>query len=223
MSLFLNYCLAMVLGKNFTRVNSASNYQPLPWIGLNNARRAKGTIDRWESMKNVLEPNSSVLDIGCDVGYFVFKAAEKGCLAWGMDDNLYSNLIANYAKHKIGLLNSQFFLQRIDINNINLLPEFDYIILLSVFHHWSKEYGFEKAKGMLSILIRKSKKGLFFEMGQSEMSSEYNIPKVDGDFETWLKNFLGSISNKKITSLGKFQTFVDKGKKRAERSMIFIS
>jgi len=222
LTLALNYYLARFLGRNLSRVNSSSNYQPLPWIGINNSRRTQGTIERWDKMDQYLISNSSVLDIGCDVGYFVFKSAEKGCLAWGVDDNIFSNLIANYAKNKIKLSNSQFFLQRIDDKNVNLLPRFDYIIFLSVFHHWCKEYGFDGASKMLSDLIKKTNKGLFFEMGQSEMGDKYNIPKIQGDFENWLKKFLEDVSGKNVKCLGKFHAFVDKGKKEAERSLFLI-
>ncbi|RLB77186.1 MAG: hypothetical protein DRH24_16655 [Deltaproteobacteria bacterium] len=222
-SLSINFYFARFLGKTLSRVNKSSNYQPLPWIGLHNSRRSKGTVQRWKAMEKVMKLNGSVLDIGCDVGYFVFKSAERGALAWGVDENIYAIHTANYAKNKIKSENSQFFLQRIDDKNINLLPEFDYIIFLSVFHHWCRVYGFIKAKEMLTRLVKKAKKGLFFEMGQSEMASKYNIPNVEGDFEDWLKNLLEEVSERDVQSLGMFDVFVDKGRIPAKRSMFIIN
>lgn len=222
-SLWLGYYLSRLMGKNFARVNKVSNYQPLPWIGLKNSRRTQGTIDRWKKIDEKLTAGTSVLDIGCDVGYFVFKAAEKGCLAWGVDNNIYAIITANYAKEKIRSSNSQFFLQQIDESNIDLLPEFDYIIFVSVFHHWCLLYGFDKAKLMLAKLLKKAKRGLFFEMGQEEMASKYNIPAVDGDFKDWLKNFLEQVSGREAQILGEFDVFVDGGRKSAKRAMFLIS
>lgn len=223
LSLRIDYYLARILGRNFWRVNKSSNYQPLPWIGLKNSRRTQGTIDRWKEMEPFIETNSSVLDIGCDVGYFVFKCAQKGCLAWGVDNNMFAIITADYAKNKTGLANAHFFLDEIGENNITKLPEFDYIIYLSVFHHWCRYFGFEKSKAMLGDLFKKTKKGLFFEMGQEEMDPKFNVPKIEGDFKQWMENFLKETSGRKVKCLGDFEVFVNRGSKKARRFMFLIT
>ena len=123
----------VTFGKRRDRVNSCVNYQPLPWIGLNQSRRTQGTLERWELMKPFIRTPGSLLDIGCSVGYFVFKAAEMGCLAWGVDSDLESHVLSNYAKKKANFDNVQFFKGVISTNDVETLPRFDYILYLSVF------------------------------------------------------------------------------------------
>ena len=53
-----------------------------------------------EGMDKYIEKGSSLLDIGANVGYFVFKAAEKNCFAWGIDSSIECNLFANYTREK---------------------------------------------------------------------------------------------------------------------------
>ncbi len=219
---FLIYKFIMLFGKKWHRTIKNYNYQPLPWIGLTTSRRTDGTVNRWKQMQCYIKGSSSVLDIGCNVGYFVFKAEEKGCFSCGIDSSLRSNLISNYVKMKARFINAYFLLGRIDVDNIDFIPKYDYIIFLSVFHHWCAEYGLVESKKALSKLIQKSNKGFFFEMGQEEMDKQYNIPSMDNESKQWIQNLLQDISSRTVKWIGQSNVFVDKGRKEAVRHLFFV-
>src|SRR5690606_24552933 len=118
----------------------------------------------------------SLADIGGNVGFFVFKAAEKGCSAWCIEGDLPSVMMGEYVRQRSSLVDAHFIRWFIDKDNIHRLPSFDYVLLLSVFHHWCAAWGYDAAKEMLRVLVSKTKKRLFFEMGHAEMPAKYNIP-----------------------------------------------
>jgi len=222
-SLYVGYFSAKSFGRVRHREIDCVNYQPLPWIGMLESRRTKGTIERWNAVDAHIKPNSSVLDIGANVGYFVFKAAEKNCMAWGIDSSLPCFLISNYVRYRSGLHNAHFFMDEVNLENVDALPTFDHILFLSVFHHWSAEYGFEPAKSALGRLIDKSRYSFIFEMGQSEMDPKYNIPSMGNDELLWIQELLIKVGKKPVSHLGEFEVFVDKGKTRSSRHLFCVS
>jgi hypothetical protein len=64
-------------------------YQPLPWLGLPNARRrGTGTVQRWRAIEKAIAryPCSSAIDLGCDVGLFSFSMASLGIPVLAVDN-----------------------------------------------------------------------------------------------------------------------------------------
>jgi hypothetical protein len=59
-----------------------------------------------------------------------------------------------------------------------LLPHTDVVLLLSVWHHWVKVYGFESATQILSGLWERCNKVLFFETGENEMPADFGLPSM---------------------------------------------
>ena len=68
-----------------------SLYQPLPWIGINEGRRARGSMDRMVAIKKMLLqaniPAGVALDIGCNCGYFSLSLAAIGYFVYGVDSD----------------------------------------------------------------------------------------------------------------------------------------
>lgn len=223
--LITGYFAAQLLSKKLHRKNSSVNYQPLPWIGVYESRRSEGTTQRWKAIEPHLETGHSLLDIGGNVGYFVFKAAEKKLFSLSIDNDLPSYLIANYVKNKADLQNANFILGTVDEHNIKSLPVFDIVLHFSVFHHWCANWGFEKASLVLQeLLVDKTKKKMFFEMGQAEMSDRYNVPDMGNDHKKWITNFLAKLSpESEIVHLGESEVFVDAGRKKAMRHLFMIN
>lgn len=215
--------LVLRFGKRPDRLNASANYQPLPWINLEESRRTEGTYERWEQMRPYILNRGSLLDIGCSVGFFVFKAVEQGMIAWGIDGDLESHLISLYARKKSGLLNAQFQLGLITPDNVESLPTFNTIIFLSVFHHWCRAHGLETSRNALETLISRSNRSFFFEMGQDEMDSKYNLPDMQGKPKAWLHDLLRDCSaGRDVSCLGQSDVLVNKGRDNARRYLFMV-
>ena len=63
------------------------DYQPLPWIGINKASRSAGTKSRWDRIAPILHDFQvhTLLDIGCNVGWFSINAAKMGIAVVGLE------------------------------------------------------------------------------------------------------------------------------------------
>jgi hypothetical protein len=200
-------------------------YQPLPWVGLNKARRAEGTKARWHAIESVVRDQafSSAMDIGCDVGYFCFSLASAGVPTLGVDIDDRDLRIAFYVKRKVAISNVAFLRLRVDTDTVVLLPNADLVLLLSVWHHWVREHGLEHASRILNSVWTKCGKVMIFETGESEMSDKFALPRMEPSPEVWLRNYLSDIcSGSQVVQLGKFKAF-DEQQKVAYRSLFKVS
>ena len=153
----------------------------------------------------------SVLDIGCNEGYFTFKMAERGgvCIGidWGADQ---INNAKDLAKHH-NVPNALF--ARMDINEqtISGLPGVDLVICMSIFHHWARKDGEAAARSILQKLCAKATCYLVFETGQpDEKKADWadRVSFMGGDHEEYVKSMLQEFGFKSVTSLGLFGTTV---------------
>jgi len=190
------------------------SYQPLPWINLNRVKRGQGTKSRFEAIEASLAglSISSGMDIGCHVGYFCFAMAQKGIPMLGIDVDPRSIRIAQYVANKIGIQNIVFCPMAVSTATMCLLPKVDIVLLLSVWHHWVREHGFETAGQMLSAVWERSGKVLFFESGETEMTPEFGLSAMGNSPKEWLTNYLGnSCADSEIIHLGQFKAFAPSG------------
>ena len=168
-------------------------YQPLTQLGFNiDQARTKRTLKRWDGIKNSIsrEP-MSVLDIGCNIGFYSIKLAELGHFVTGIDTRIYT-LFAFYAQQALGIKKLSFHDLVLTPKNIKILPSYDCILLLSVFHHWCVSFGKEQAIQMLDIVYKRTKKILFFETAQPDSASDkYRdvLPEMGRKPEEWLRKF----------------------------------
>jgi SAM-dependent methyltransferase len=190
------------------------DYQPLPWIGINKGQRGEGTIERWKAIEASLSGLSirSGMDIGCNLGYFCFALAQKGVPMLGVDlDSRYIR-IAQYTSDKMGLSTVGLFQMVINNETMQLLPKVDLVLLLSVWHHWVRSYGFDEAGHLLSALWEKCERVLFFETGEIEMSADFGLPAMGDSPQKWLEDYLKNIcAGAEIQHLGKFKAFAPLG------------
>ena len=170
------------------------------------------TYDRFSAIKKEL-PNSpiSVIDIGCNDGFFVFKFAEQGGFCLGLDQDRNTVMIAQ-ARAAINKLNNALFSNiSINENNINSLPKVDVIVFLSVFHHWVRHLGLSKANELLEKLAMKADKKLIFETGQSDEKEARwvdSLAFMGDDPDSWIQEKLKSLGFSEIKNVGKFSTTV---------------
>lgn len=189
------------------------HYQPLPWLGLNTAKRGEGTEARWQAIEQSLDDSiKTALDIGCNVGYFCFSLAFKRIPTLGieMDDRLLR--IARYAARKLQVPSVGFCNLLVDRNTVALLPQADLVLLLSVWHHWVRAYGLEDASQMLAVVWKRTKRMLFFETGEAEMPSEFGLSALKPSAREWLENYLcTTCPDATVTWVGSFKAFAPKG------------
>ena len=79
--------------------------------------------------------DKSFLDIGSNLGYFCLELAKHGAKTFGIETDLHRVEVARCIAKKLDLTDIMFFnddaMEFVEITPV----EFDYIILLNVFHH----------------------------------------------------------------------------------------
>jgi len=104
------------------------NYQDIECI--NHIGYAKSYLS-WENFFNLITwKNKTVVDIGCNTGYFTFKAEKEGAQAIGLDKNNQFLIIANLIKE---VTNSKVTFKT--WTDDQPLPKSDILLCLNVLHH----------------------------------------------------------------------------------------
>jgi SAM-dependent methyltransferase len=205
------------------RVNTfpIPDYHPIPWLGMNKARRGEGTNTRFNEMLKVVKElgAQSCVDIGCNNGYFAISLADEGLVVVGIEaDERYSQIMRHTVrraqKKGVGILSMQ-----LNLETVRLLPSSDCTLFLSVWHHIVKYEGFDKATDLLTQIWGRVGKVLFFETGESEMPISYNLPDMRPDSHKWIENYLTStLSDSVVHHLGQHWAFAPDGT-RAQRNL----
>lgn len=186
------------------------SYQPLPALNKEDAKRSDGTVQRWNVIEGKIREAaiSSALDIGCQVGYFGFSLASKGITTLGVDRDERALRIAQYAARKTRTDAVAFLNMGVTPKTVVLLPEVDLVLVLSIWHHWVRAYGFESATAMLKRLWEQCRVTMFFETGESEMPAEYDLPAMVPTPREWISSYLGdTCAGAEVTHLGQFKAF----------------
>lgn len=149
---------------------------------------------RWDLIQDCVEPNdSNILDIGCAEGVLTSRFADAGLFAIGIDKSI---MRLSSAQRKNRLNEGVGFMQyEINPDTIQQLPEFDIVLLLTVYHHWCRDYGFgwDAAEEMLQTLVDKSGK-LVFECPEKPIQKpEFDTDRpVRDQYEAYFDDILGN-------------------------------
>ena len=202
------------------KADNFAHYQPLPWIGKRSFKRDESTFERWEAIKKEIDiKNGSALDIGSNLGFFALRLSEMGFYSIGIDMKHGFKVISEYAQKKAGIGNAAFSTMALTPDNISSLPVVDITLFLSVWHHWIKHYGYEKAKIMFEVLWRKTNHVMFVESGEDSEIKRLNIKEEPS---VWIRKELESIcSGGSIKILGTFDKGAHK-KKRDNRTLFAV-
>jgi hypothetical protein len=195
------------------------NSQKIPLILPTTKRRScKNRIIQIRKFLKVSKQNGgSYLDIGSQIGYFVFKMAEMGYYSIGIEQNSnsvhYARTLANYLK----MDNVSFSQLELNPTTVKSLPKFDVISILNVYHHLLHFQGRKNADSIMKTLASKTNKVLFFESGQPEEKGLYwsdGVKKVSGDnYDKWAVLFLKSLGFKKVIKIGNNSTHLNKARR----------
>jgi hypothetical protein len=182
-----------------------STYHDLPWVGVRGGRRAESTKTRWESIAPLVEAHGvrSVVDIGSSAGWFGFKLAERGVRTIAVERSSRGLRLGLYTRKKSRLDDVSFLAMDVTPSTVEQLPAADCVLLLSVWHHFVREWGVEAATGMLEEIWWKTGSLLFFETGEDEMPASWGLPAMLPDARSWLTDFLGEVcAGSSIVHLG---------------------
>lgn len=124
-------------------------------------RKRTDSPARWEMIAARLDAeDGSALDIGCASGYFAAQLADEGMVSIGIEPR--RERIRNAHECWGDTEGLGFLMYFVDPETIHRLPQFDVVLLLTVYHHWCDSFGHEAAEEMLRELARTSRK-IFFE------------------------------------------------------------
>jgi len=205
---FLEYLVFRLDTTKFIFDKPKFDYQPIPWLGMNEAAiRGETTKERWNKIQQHLNNQKSLKDVGCCVGYFCISASEKfGMNTIGVESNERFLRIARHAVPKKYLNNCNFINLEINEHNVALLPKTDVTLCLSIWHHWVYHYGLEAATKILTTLWQNTNDILFFESGEEEIMEEFNLPVAPSmSVKEWLLDYLnGLCDDGKVEIIGEF-------------------
>lgn len=212
-----------LLRMSLRRLRYAVLYQPMPWIGVHDSKRAEGTVERMRAIENHVaaqgRPAAFVTDIGCNVGYFSLSFCAMGAAVFAIESDSRSLAIASAVK-ELHIPSGHLFPMNLllDESNIRCLPTTDYCLCLSVWHHWVKHYGFEAATRMLQVVFAHTSV-LYFDTGQEELGADYGLSHFNDDFPGHMRRYLNEkLSPSRIDVLGDFKAFSPKAKIESERT-----
>jgi hypothetical protein len=201
------------------------SYQPLPWVGIEEGKRAVGSRTRWDAIAGTLDDLGGVRtasDLGAAQGFFTLRMAERGIAAVAVENYPPAYRTALYAIHKARLDNAAVLALGLKPDNIVLLPPTDAVLFLSLWHHFVREHGFETATEMLRRIWDKTGRVLFFDTGENEMPPSFRLPAMEPDAKTWLARYLAeTCAGAEVRHLGLHDAFDAEGDP-AERNLFAV-
>lgn len=140
-------------------------------------------FDRIDVLAKDIKKNGSVLDIGCNIGFFSHILQYLGNRVTGIDNDVHVEVKQFTKKSSIQTakqLNDEYGLgvEFIEADFIDYLRntdrKWDYVLFLSVFHHFFIGYGYSdqekmssvEAVSILQLIDRHTEKALYFEMDE---------------------------------------------------------
>jgi SAM-dependent methyltransferase len=203
----------------------AVDYQELPWIGLRVSRgyRPKALETRWQEILPLLKAQDvrTAVDVGSNSGWFLFKLADQGISAVGVEGDVRLVRMTLFARKRVGATNVNVLVMHLDPRNVGLLPRADGVLFLSVWHHFVRDYGLDEAGKMLTTLWAGTRKVLFFETGE-EMPSSWGLPAMTPTAREWLTAYLSDrCAGGRVDHLGRHETVAPDDVRR-ERSLFAV-
>ena len=186
------------------------DYHPLPFSGDGGpSKRGDGSRSRLEAINAVVRSESVspriALDIGSHIGFFAISLAKQGMFVHAVESNwdrlLLSFLLAREEKVPLSPIP-----MRIDTGTVDLLPESDVTLCLSVWHHWVRCYGLDDATYILQVIVKKTRHLVFFDSGEEEMSPRYGLPYGDQSSKDFFARYLQQLEGvDALLDLGRHQ------------------
>lgn len=192
-------------------------YQPVPWLGVVDAKRAGGTRSRWEAIASFLDefPNvHSARDLGCNLGFFAIQLGLRGIATTGVDHHPDHVRVATEAASRAGVAGRVAFVRAhvAAPTDAWVVGSSDLTLVLSVWHHVVANHGLATATAILGKAWDTTSQALVFESGADEMPPEFALPPMEPDSDTWLHGYLAdTCTGGTVRRLGSHEAFDPSG------------
>jgi hypothetical protein len=161
-------------------------YQPLSldrqarvnWLHLKQSR-GQGTRSRYQDiqgdiLRNAVDPRV-LLDVGANSGGLTRALSIHFEQCFAIDSSRDSIELISVMNRLYGFHNINTLKWKIHENTVDLVPHSDVTLVLSIWHHWVRDYGIESASRILQKLFEKTSKFLYFDTGSIELPAYYQI------------------------------------------------
>jgi hypothetical protein len=199
-------------------------YQPVESLPIRTATRGGGSESRWATMLPVIREQAveSAVDVGTCEGYFSLMLGEAGIPTIAIEGDPSTYRTAIYAVRRSGLDNVGVLALEVTPENVVAVPASDCILCLSVWHHFVRYHGLDVATEMLATIWAGTRKVMFFDTGENEMTPEYRLPPMAPDPRSWLAAYLAeTCPGARIEHLGVHAAFDPTGRP-CERNLFAV-
>ena len=196
------------------KVGLLNTYAPNAFVPreniLNDERASYGRLD---AINQFLPDNAqpTILDVGCNLGFFTFNMAKRGGFSIGIDYGRNEILAAKALAHKHSVNNIVFSQMEVTPENASLLPKADMVICLSIFHHWIRKLGEADSLRIMKGLADSANKYFVFDTGQpNEKNVDWNesVEFMNPDIDKWADDYFKALGFSKVVKLGEYRTSV---------------
>jgi hypothetical protein len=185
-------------------------YQPVRSLPRSAASRSSGSESRWDAIAPIIrsEAVKSAVDIGACEGYFAIELAEAGVHTIAIESAPGNYRTMLFAVKRSGTPNVGVLAMEVAPENVDTLPVSDCVLCLSIWHHFVRSHGLEQATAMLEAIWQRSRKVMFFDTGETEMTPDYGLPPMLPDPRSWLADYLGrTCTGSRVEHLGLHAAF----------------
>ena len=190
-------------------------YQPVPSLPARNATRAGGSESRWSAMLPIIRAQAveSAIDVGACEGYFSIKLAAAGIQTIAIESKPGNYRTALLAVRRSGTRKVGVLAMEVTPENVVTVPPSDCVLCLSVWHHFVRSHGLDQATAMLETIWQQTRKVMFFDTGETEMTPDYRLPPMTPDPRSWLTTYLArTCAGARTEHLGLHRAFDPSGK-----------
>jgi len=199
-------------------------YQPIPSLPARAAARRGGSESRWSVMLPIIQGHAvrSAIDIGACEGYFSLELAAAGIPTIAIESDPSNYRTALYAVRRSGTRNVGVLAMEVTPENVITVPPSDCVLCLSVWHHFVRSHGLSEATEMLEAIWLRTRKVMFFDSGETEMTPDYRLPPMTPDPRSWLTAYLAhTCDGSRIDHLGRHRAF-DPAGNPCERNLFAV-
>ena len=154
---------------------------------------------------------STFLDIGSQLGYFVYKINEtnSSIFASGIEMNRISYMYSVLIGILNNSINTSFLNSELTADTVQNIPCYDVVSCLNVFHHIVHFRGFDEANIIMKYLYKKTNKYFIFETGQYNEKGHYwtnDLCFMEDTPIKWIIEYLKKLGFYDVKLISKFKT-----------------
>jgi len=154
---------------------------------------------------------STYLDIGSQLGYFIYKISEtnNSIFSTGIEMNKVSYTYSLLVGILNNSTNTSFLNTELTSDTVQNIHCYDVISCLNIFHHIVHFKGFEEADNIMNVLYKKTNTYFIFETGQYNEKGHYWTDDLSFMEDTpikWIIEYLKKIGFYDVKLITKFKT-----------------